>query len=314
MQKSYILNAIEETVTLINQMNKQQLYALSCHFFESVVETRDSYNTLDYYDQDNSRQHIITEKKNYTKAFNCLKKAADKDYPPAIHQLGIMYHCEYGVDKDIEQGEKHFNEVVNDDPEYIKSIAMLYHTHDGMQNFAKALQWYKRLEKRLDEDLTDSGRGKINKLVQVGLGLLYKYGGGVAQDYQKALRCYKGLVDKNMGAGFHRLGLMYYYGKGVLVDYKEALSLFEKATRDMNQWNYKLPFVYPQTGVHTDDNQSNLIFCTIALLETKGESYYYLGMMHKNGQDIFQDEEKAQGYFREALYHRCKRAKYEVVH
>jgi TPR repeat protein len=71
-----------------------------------------------------------------------------------------MYHCGYGVDKDIEQGEKHFNEVVNDDPEYMKSIAMLYHTHDGMQDFAKALQWYKRLEKRLDEDLTVSDREK----------------------------------------------------------------------------------------------------------------------------------------------------------
>jgi TPR repeat protein len=225
-----------------------------------------------------------------------------------------MYHCEYGVDKDIEQGENHFNEEVNDDPEYVKSIAMLYHTHDGMQDFAIALQWYKRLEKRLDEDLTDSEREKTNELVQVGLGLIYEYGGGVEQDYQKALGCYKGLVDNKTMVGFHRLGLMYYYGKGVLVAYKEALSLFEKATRDMNQWNYKLPFVYPQTGVHTDDNQSNLIFCTITLSETKGESYYYLGMMHKNGQGVPQDEERAQGYFREALYHRCKRAKYEIVH
>jgi hypothetical protein len=65
MQKSYILNAIEETVTPINQMNKQQLYALSWYFFEGVVETPDSYTTLDYYDQDNSRQHSITEKKLY---------------------------------------------------------------------------------------------------------------------------------------------------------------------------------------------------------------------------------------------------------
>jgi TPR repeat protein len=206
-QKNDILNTIEEDDTLISQLDEKQLYTLGMHFFEGVLKKQNEYTTLDYYDQDNSSQHVIIER-NYTKAFNCLKKVADKDYCPAIHQLGIMYHCGYGVEKDIEQGEKHFNEVVNDDLEYMKFIAMLYHTHDGMQDFVKALQWYRCLEKRLDEDLADSDRKKINELVQVGLGLLYEYGGGVKQDYPKALGCYQDLIDNNMGLGFHRLGLM----------------------------------------------------------------------------------------------------------
>jgi TPR repeat protein len=34
--------------------------------------------------------------------------------------------------------------------------------------------------------------------------------------------------------------------------------------------------------------------------------------MHRNGQGVPQDEEKSQGYFREALIRGCKRAKYEI--
>jgi TPR repeat protein len=47
-------------------------------------------------------------------------------------------------------------------------------------------------------------------------------------------------------------------------------------------------------------------------LKIQGESFYYLGIMHRNGLGVPQDEEKAQGYFREALKRQCKRAKYEI--
>jgi TPR repeat protein len=79
-QKNEILNAIEEDHTLINQMVEMQLYTFGMHFFEGVLKMRNGYTTLDYYDQDNSSQHIIIEK-NYTKALKCLKKAAEKKIP-----------------------------------------------------------------------------------------------------------------------------------------------------------------------------------------------------------------------------------------
>jgi TPR repeat protein len=310
-QKNDILNTIEEDDTLINQMNEKQLYTLGMHFFEGFLKTRYVTATVYDHDQGNSYQHIIIEK-NYTKAYKYLKKAAVKNYPPTLHQLGIMYHRGYGIEQDIAQGEQYFNNAVDIDPNYMNSIAMLYHAHDGMQDFVKALQWYRRLEKRLDEELADSDREKTNEPVQVGLGLLYEYGGGVEQGYQKALGCYQDLIDNNMAAGFHRLGLVYYYGKGVLVDHREALSLFEKATHGKIMVNNKLPFVYSQTYLHQYDTQSNLVFCTVTNRRLQGEPFYYLGIMHRNGQGVPQDEEKAQGYFREALKHQCKRAKYEI--
>jgi hypothetical protein len=79
-QKNDILNTIEEDDTLISQLDEKQLYTLGMHFFEGVLKKQNEYTTLDYYDQDNSSQHIIIEK-NYTKALKCLKKAAEKKIP-----------------------------------------------------------------------------------------------------------------------------------------------------------------------------------------------------------------------------------------
>jgi TPR repeat protein len=101
---------------------------------------------------------------------------------------------------------------------------------------------------------------------------------------------------------------VYYYGKGVLIDYKKALSLFERAICGEVMAIKKLPSVYPQTDLHTDDTLDNLVFCTMSYRDVLGESLYYLGIMHKNGQGAPQDDERAQGYFREALDNNCKRA------
>jgi TPR repeat protein len=133
------------------------------------------FYTFSDYDQNISIQHTII-KRDYTKAFKFLEKGANKNYPLALYQLGIMYHCGYGIEQDHNQGEKYFNEVVDIDLGYMGSIAVSYHTRDGMQDFVKALQWYRGLEKRLDEDLKKSNRRDINKLVQLGLRLLYEYG------------------------------------------------------------------------------------------------------------------------------------------
>jgi TPR repeat protein len=41
--------------------------------------------------------------------------------------------------------------------------------------------------------------------------------------------------------------------------------------------------------------------------ELKGESYYYLGLLHKNGQGVTQDKNIYEDYFGKALGYKCKR-------
>jgi hypothetical protein len=65
---------------------------------------------------------------------------------------------------------------------------------------------------------------------------------------------------------------MYYYGKGVLIDYKETWSLFERAIFGILMANKRLPSVYPQTGLHTDDTLDILVFCAMSYKDIYLES------------------------------------------
>jgi TPR repeat protein len=188
------------------------------------------------------------------KAFKHLKKVTDNSYPAALFQLGIMYHCGYGVEKNMEQGEKCFDSLIKIDRDYMGRIANLYHTHDEMQDFDKALKWYTILEKILDEDLLESGKARIKTQIQIDMGLLYEFGNGVKQNYQKAFDCYKKLADDNIAAGLHRLALTYYYGNGVPIDYKEAFNLFEKQEYGRLS-NGNLPYVHYYMGLDTNESQ-----------------------------------------------------------
>ncbi|KAI8885312.1 HCP-like protein, partial [Backusella circina FSU 941] len=219
-------------------------------------------------------QNIVMEK-DYSRAFKCLKKAADKNHTGAMIQLGIMYHCSYGVDQDNEKSEEYFDDAASKDINLTKRIAILYHTFEDMQDFTLALKWYKRLEKSLDGDLDYYERSEIYKLVQLGLGLLYEYGDGVEQDYKKAIECYKKDVSDN-----------------------RRLSSF--------------PFVYDQNDSNESDSQNDQVYCIMSNAEIIDESHYYIGLMYKNGQGVPQDKEKAQNYYRDAISKGCKRAKYEI--
>ncbi|KAI8888312.1 HCP-like protein [Backusella circina FSU 941] len=318
-QKNDILKAFTENEAFLNQIDIEQLYTLGVIFFDGIaqIESIDwckfgiRYISIDSHDQGYLSEYLVIEK-DYSRAFKCLEKAANKNHSLAMLQLGIMYHCGYGVEQNNDQGERYFNDAANENIEFTEQIAALYHTYDGLKDFTKALEWYRCLEKRLDEHLNHYIYGRINEQLQVGLGLLYEYGDGVEQDYQKAMEYYKKLADNDIKIGIHRLGLMHYYGKGVLVDYKESFRLFERATLDNLWWGEKLVFVFDQNDSYRSSSQRNLVYSTMNKNAVDGESHYYLGLLYKNGQGVHQDEIKSQHHFRTAFEHGCKRAKDKI--
>ena len=54
------------------------------------------------------------------------------------------------------------------------------------------------------------------------LGLIYRNGEGVQQDFKKTLKWYRLSAEQGNSAAQTKLGFMYDYGKGVLQDYKKA--------------------------------------------------------------------------------------------
>ncbi len=87
----------------------------------------------------------------------------------------------------------------------------------------KALQkdptkWYRRA--------AEQGDAKA----QFNLGIMYKKGQGVPQDYAEAIRWYRKAAEQGHAGAQTALGIMHKNGVGVPQDYAEALRWFEKGT------------------------------------------------------------------------------------
>jgi tetratricopeptide (TPR) repeat protein len=224
-----------------------------------------------------------------------------------------MYHCGYGVHQDIRRCEEIFKYAANKDVKLLGCIAVLYHTHEGIQDFAKAFEWYSRLNQLLCENSFENDNdGFIMScnLYGIGLGLLCEYGDVVEQDYGMAMKYYKELADSESSVGFYFLGLIFYYGKGVPADYEEALYNFKKAL-DADEVKYSFPFIYDHNDADRSESGSNRVYCVMDNDDMRGEASYHLALMYKNGLDVPQDEAQAQQYFRKARGYGCERAKYE---
>jgi lipopolysaccharide biosynthesis regulator YciM len=96
-----------------------------------------------------TRQSIT--KKDYSRAFYWIEKAADMNNPESMIQLGFMYCRGHGVEKNIEQGEILLDKVISRNLDFTAEIVSLFHASGDMQNCTLAYKWYKRLEILIDE-------------------------------------------------------------------------------------------------------------------------------------------------------------------
>jgi TPR repeat protein len=298
-----ILKGLEENEKIMNQLKKYDLFRLAIAFYNSLTQIRQKgCNKIQDQGKANLTQHSIIQK-DYSKAFHWMKKAADMGYYDAMFQLGMMHHRGHGVEKDTEHGEKWFDLASSGSKNFTERIAKLFHTSEDMQDFTLAHKWYKRLE-------VLNGRNDYG-VAQLGFGLLYEYGDGVEQDYQKALEYYTKLTDDDLAVGKLRLGLMHYYGKGVPVDYRKSFDLLEE-TRKGFGLNTKLPYVYDPNNLNGDDSQDDLVYCLVGDKEVVDEAEYYLGLQYKHRQGVLDNQGKTQYHFREAFRLGCKRAECEL--
>lgn len=97
------------------------------------------------------------------------------------------------------------------------------------------------------------------------LALLYEYGRGVPQDFQKALMYYKRAAEQHNVESMYNLALMYMFNRGVQQDFHLALPLLQKAAKNNH-----------------------------------APSIYYLGVLKMNGHGTNIDYEEAMGWFEKA--------------
>ena len=79
--------------------------------------------------------------------------------------------------------------------------------------------------KTLTTDTAEQGYANA----QYNLGLMYKNGDGVVQDYAEAVKWYRLAAEQGYANAQYNLGLMYKNGDGVVQDYAEAVKLYRLA-------------------------------------------------------------------------------------
>ncbi len=86
--------------------------------------------------------------------------------------------------------------------------------------------------KAFEEWLPLAEQGDAN--AQFNLGLMYKNGQGVPQDYKKAVVWFRQAAGQGNASAQFGLGTMYYIGQGVPQDYKEAVVWYRQAAEQGN--------------------------------------------------------------------------------
>jgi TPR repeat protein len=188
------LKGLVENEEIINQLHMHDIVSVAGSFYENLTQIQQNgCNKMQDQDKASLTQRNII-KKDYLRAFRWMKKAADMGDLVSMFELGRMYCRGHGVENDVEQGEEWFDKAtIRCGSRYAERTVVLFHTSEDMQDFTLAYKWYKRLETlNLENNNID-----FFGIFGVGLGLLYEYGDGVEQDYQKALECYTTLVGNN---------------------------------------------------------------------------------------------------------------------
>ena len=133
------------------------------------------------------------------------------------------------------------------------------------------------------------------------IGRRYYNGDGVAQDYAKAIDCFRQAAEQGFTPAQYFLGECYYYGRGVTQDYTQAVSWYRKATERGNakaQNNLGNCYYYGK-GLTKDYAQAVYWYRKAAeqgdaqAQNNLGECYYY-------GRGVRQDYTQAVNWYRKA--------------
>ena len=120
----------------------------------------------------------LGEPKDYKKAAECFRRAAEQGHVNAQYNIGIMYVRGKGVNQDYEEALKWLHKAAeqgNVNAQY--NIGVMYERGNGVnQDYKEALKWYHKA--------AEQGKAEA----QHNIGIMYADGQGVPQDNKKAVK------------------------------------------------------------------------------------------------------------------------------
>ena len=150
--------------------------------------------------------------KNFSKAVEWFRKAAEKNDARAQFFLGLCYQNGEGVRKNDAEAVNWYRKAAEQNFDVAQyNLAVCYRTGQGVRkNSVEAAKWYRRAaEQNYD-------------VAQFALGSSYETGEGVPKNYAEAVKWYRRAAEQNNSSAQLRLALCYCYGWGVPKDYVEC--------------------------------------------------------------------------------------------
>lgn len=157
--------------------------------------------------------------RNYEKALEWYRKAADRGQRNAFGAIGGLYRVGHGVPSDGKQAFEWFRKgAEHRDNNAMLCLGNCYYMGIGVEkDLPKAAYWWK--------EAADEG----NAFAYSQMGDAYYGGLGVEPDLEKAVEYYIKAVEKGVSNAQFRLGVLHYYGQGVEKDTVYSKLLISKA-------------------------------------------------------------------------------------
>ena len=157
--------------------------------------------------------------KDYYKAVEHYRKAAELGHADAQLQLGYCYDIGAGVSQDCYEAVKWYRKSAEQGNIYAQhNLGNSYYNGEGVtKDYYEAVKWYRKA--------ADQGYASA----QNNLGSRYYNGEGVGKDYYEAVKWYRKSADQGNEVAQSNLGLCYRYGNGVTKDLIKAKEWYQKA-------------------------------------------------------------------------------------
>ena len=133
------------------------------------------------------------------------------------------------------------------------------------------------------------------------IGLRYYNGDRVAQDYAKAVDCFRQAAEQGYAAAQNNLGIFYEYGLGVTKDYAQAVSWYRKAAEQGHATaQNNLGYCYQHGQGVTKDYTQAADWYRKAAEQGHATAQFNLGYCYKNGLGVTKDYAQAADWYRKA--------------
>lgn len=154
-------------------------------------------------------------------AVKWFKKAAEQGYPAAQYTLGLCFRVGMGVEQDEEEAVTWFAEAAQQEhggAQY--ALGMHYFKGDGELDDEEAVKWF----------IKAAEQGHAG--AQFDLGYCFRNGRGIEQDDEEAFKWFAEAAQQGHADAQHVLGLCYEDGQGVEQDEEEAAKWHSEAAKN----------------------------------------------------------------------------------